>query len=146
MARLGITTWPLDHFIGPCYASAMQKQHFTRITAALLATAALAFAPSCAPVEAEVEAGQGAPTAHAKTYKLGVEGMSCATNCAPKVKEALESINGVSVVTVDFDTKTAFVTVKDGKTLTTGECDAAFGNEGYFVSTLEEQGAAKPGS
>lgn len=78
-------------------------------------------------------------------YVVGVEGMSCPHNCAPKVKESLEKIDGVESVTVDFETKQATVHMEPGKALSREACDKAFGNSGYFVSSFSEQAAAAPG-
>lgn len=81
-----------------------------------------------------------------RTYRVGVEGMSCPISCAPKVKQALESIDGVQSVEVSFADKLATVTMAPGKTLTAEACDHAFGNQGYFVSDIAEAPAADPGS
>ena len=43
-----------------------------------------------------------------KTYTLSVEGMMC-QHCVSHVKKALEAVKGVSVVSVDLDSKTAVV-------------------------------------
>jgi len=85
-------------------------------------------------------AGAAAP----RTYVLTVEGMSCPISCAPKVKEALEKIEGVESVEVDFDKKRAVVHVSQGHSLSSEQCDKAFGNSGYFVDTIEEMGAEEP--
>ena len=69
-------------------------------------------------------------------YVLGIEGMSCAVNCAPNVKASLESIEGVESVEVDFESKTAHVRVAAGTRLTQEACDRSFDNAGYFVSSL----------
>lgn len=69
-------------------------------------------------------------------YRLTVEGMTCAVGCAPKVKQALEGIDGVRSVDVDFETQTAVVTALEGTELTVESCDRSFGNDGYFVSEL----------
>lgn len=46
-----------------------------------------------------------------KQVTLQVEGMSCAENCAPRVRMTLEQIPGVTAVVVDFDAKTAVCTL-----------------------------------
>jgi mercuric ion binding protein len=65
-----------------------------------------------------------------------VEGMTCAINCAPQVKTALESIDGVRSVEVDFDTKTARILADPTLELTTEICDRSFANQGYFLEEL----------
>ena len=80
----------------------------------------------------------------APQYVVGIEGMSCALNCAPRVKEALESIDGVHSAEVSFDDKRAVVKMAPGQSLTQDACDQSFGNSGYFVSSFEE-GAAEGG-
>lgn len=76
------------------------------------------------------EAGEGAH------YVLGIEGMSCAHNCAPKVKSSLEGIDGVKSVEVSFEEKRATVVMEPGKELSQEACDKSFGNSGYFVSSF----------
>jgi copper chaperone CopZ len=78
-------------------------------------------------------------------YLVGIEGMSCPHNCAPKVKESLEKIDGVRSVTVDFEHKQATVEMAPGKALSREACDKAFGNSGYFVSSFTEQAEPAPG-
>lgn len=73
-----------------------------------------------------------------KTYRLAVEGMMCPTNCAPKVKESLETLPGVRSVEVDFENKQAVVQTDQAIELTTEACDKSFGNSGYFISSIEE--------
>jgi copper chaperone CopZ len=86
---------------------------------------------ACRPAETRVaEAGDDA------SYVLGIEGMSCAHNCAPKVKSSLEGIEGVRSVEVSFEEKRALVTMEPGKELTQEACDKSFGNSGYFVSSF----------
>lgn len=78
----------------------------------------------------------GADDGAAHRYVLGVEGMTCPVGCAPKVKEALESVDGVESVEVDFEKRQAVVSMKPGKELSQEACDKAFGNSGYFVSSF----------
>jgi copper chaperone CopZ len=80
-----------------------------------------------------------AAAADGTTYVLTVEGMSCAENCAPKVKECLESIEGVKSAEVTFETKSAVVVMAKGHELTTEAADKSFGNEGYFVSEISAE-------
>lgn len=107
-----------------------------------LAVIVLSTNVSCRSTQSSAEAGDGV------TYVLGVEGMSCEHNCAPKVKSALESIDGVKSVEVSFEDKRAIVKMAAGRELTRAACDESFGNQGYFVSSLEvaaaTDGAAEP--
>jgi copper chaperone CopZ len=91
---------------------------------------------SCRSTARVAEAGEGA------TYVVGVEGMSCAHNCAPKVKEALENIEGVKSAEVSFEEKRAIVKMTAGRDLTREACDESFGNQGYFVTSLALADAA----
>jgi copper chaperone CopZ len=100
------------------------------------ASVALCATVSCRSTGAVAEAGNGA------TYVVGVEGMSCAHNCAPKVKESLESIDGVKSAEVSFAEKRAVVKMAAGRELTREACDKSFGNQGYFVSSLALADAA----
>jgi copper chaperone CopZ len=93
---------------------------------------------SCRSTAGVAEAGDGA------TYVVGVEGMTCAHNCAPKVKEALESIDGVKSAEVSFEEQRAIVKMAAGHDLTREACDKSFGNQGYFVSSLALAGNAPP--
>lgn len=86
--------------------------------------------------QAQLAADAGAVVA--RQYVLGVEGMSCAINCAPKVKEALESIDGVQSADVSFEDKRAVVKMAPGQSLSQGACDKSFGNSGYFVTSFAE--------
>jgi hypothetical protein len=49
----------------------------------------------------------------------------------------------VASVEADFDTKTAVVTMQSGKTLTRADCENAFKNSHYGVSTFEPVAAAQ---
>ena len=92
-----------------------------------LAAALIACHLAVAPV---AETGGGA------SYVLGIEGMSCAHACAPKVKSSLESIEGVESVEISFEDKRAIVTMAAGKELSQEACDKSFGDSGYFVSSF----------
>ena len=81
---------------------------------------------------------QAAETPAGATNVLTVEGMSCAVNCAPSVKESLESIDGVKRADVSFEEKRAVVVMAQGHVLTTEIADKSFGNDGYFVSEIVE--------
>ncbi len=74
--------------------------------------------------------------APAMRHVIVIEGMTCAESCPPKVRKALLSIKGVRSVEVDFKHKTAIVMTEQGAVLTKEICDKAFGNEGFFVSSL----------
>ena len=102
----------------------------------VLSLVALGATVSCRPSGGVAEAGDGA------TYVVGVEGMSCAHNCAPKVKASLESIDGVKSADVSFEDKRAIVKMAAGHELTRESCDKSFGNAGYFVSSLALADAA----
>lgn len=102
----------------------------------VLAALTVGATASCRSNPGVAEAGDGV------TYVVGVEGMSCAHNCAPKVKEALESIDGVKSAEVSFEEKRAVVKMAAGRELTQEACDKSFGNQGYFVSSLEVAAAA----
>jgi copper chaperone CopZ len=60
----------------------------------------------------------------------------------PKVREALESVDGVESVQVDFESAQAVIKMQPGKDLTVEACDKSFGNQGYFVSAIEERAPA----
>jgi hypothetical protein len=60
-----------------------------RSLVAASAVVVLAGSFSCRPADGVAESGAGS------TYLVGVEGMTCQHSCAPKVKSALESIDGV---------------------------------------------------
>ena len=62
--------------------------------------------------------------------KLNIEGMSC-EHCAAHVKEALESITGVSSVKVNLKEKNACLTHNDS--ITTDTLKAAVSEAGYKV-------------
>jgi copper chaperone CopZ len=63
------------------------------------------------------------------------------------VRETLESLNGVEGVTVDFDAKTAMVTMAPGKSLSRDACQDAFRGSRYSVSAVKKTtGPAKPGA
>ena len=106
------------------------------VGAALLLAAVMAL-PAC---NSTAEKAASSPDQPAKTWLVTVEGMTCAENCAPVVAAALESMQGVSDVDLDFATKTARVTTSLDTELTAEACDQAFQdsgkNEGYFVSEI----------
>jgi copper chaperone CopZ len=98
-------------------------------------TALMIFASACAGSPGSAETAEAAGP-DGTTYILTVEGMSCAENCAPRVKECLESIEGVKSAEVTFEEKRAVVVMEKGRELTSEAADKSFGNEGYFVSEI----------
>jgi copper chaperone CopZ len=110
------------------------------VSAAMLWMPAIAAAGNCS-IDKGAECAASAPaTLQArpgeKLYVLGIEGMSCADNCAPKVKESIQSIDGVREVEVSFQDKRAIVHTDPDVELTTTQVDQSFKNHGYFVSSL----------
>jgi copper chaperone CopZ len=116
---------------GSTYPTRMIARTVVRSLALSVTLVALGAAVSCRSVGDVAEAGDGL------TYVVGVEGMSCAHSCAPKVKAALESIDGVKSAEVSFEEKHAIVKMAAGRELTREACDKSFGNQGYFVASLE---------
>jgi copper chaperone CopZ len=108
------------------------------LAAAMSTIAFLALLSAPATSVAEQAAG--------KQYVLAVEGMSCPVGCVPKVHDALQSIDGVQSVEVDFDSGRAVVKMAPGKTLTEEACNKSFGNQGYFISSIEEKQLADAGN
>lgn len=105
---------------------------FRSTTPLLLVVAALVTAVWVAPTWADHHN-------ESKAYVVGVEGMICPSGCTSSVREALETVDGVEKVEVNFDEKNATVDMAPGKTLTADSCEKAFGNSGYFVSSFEEK-------
>lgn len=103
--------------------------------AALLAALAMAVTVWATPATAEHHGQQGEGAA----YLVGVEGMVCPSGCTESVREALETVDGVEKVDVNFEAKNATVEMAPGKTLTADRCEQAFGNSGYFVSSFDEK-------
>ena len=76
--------------------------------------------PAAAPTEPAAPAADSnstSSTSDAATTQLvvAVEGMSCPEGCPPAVKTALEAVDGVATVDVNFDSKTATVKVDPAK-------------------------------
>ncbi len=69
-----------------------------------------------------------------KTVKFTVEKMTCAM-CPVTVRKAMEQIEGVKSVVVDYDTKTATV-VFDPAVATSAQIGAASTNVGYPASPI----------
>jgi copper chaperone CopZ len=118
----------------------MKKYALSAFAFAALAALALV----TAPVAFSHHEHLAAAATGSRTYVLQVEGMTCPTGCAPKVKAALETIEGVESVEVDFEHKRAVVRVTEGHSLSSEACDKAFGNSGYFVEKIEEVPADQP--
>ncbi|AZV59109.1 heavy metal-associated domain-containing protein [Clostridium sp. AWRP] len=64
-----------------------------------------------------------------------VEGMSC-SHCVDHVKSALESVDGISSVKVDLNSKTAVV--KCLQEINNSDIEAAVKDAGYEVTSIEE--------
>jgi len=65
-----------------------------------------------APVAVSSQACRGAAPAERielHTLTLSITGMTCALNCPPRVKAALESVPGVVVAAIDYDARRALV-------------------------------------
>jgi len=73
-----------------------------------------------------------------KHYRVVVEGMTCPSGCANRVRELVSSIEGVSAVQVDFPKKTVDVEVKPGATLTVDAINAVFQGTPYAAKTISE--------
>lgn len=93
---------------------------FACATGALLSSAVLS------PLAAQSAAAQ---VAALETQTLTVENMTCAL-CPVTVKKAMEGIDGVRDVEIDFDAKTATVTF-DPSTASPDAIAAASANAGY---------------
>ena len=112
------------------------------LLAAMVLTPAYAAAGDCS-IDKDKACTEAAPSGALqakpgeKLYVLGIEGMSCPIECAPKVKESIQSIQGVRQVEVSFEDKRAIVHTDPNVELTTAEIDQSFKNQGYFVSSLQ---------
>jgi copper chaperone CopZ len=60
------------------------------------------------------QAPAATPEVRIETVTLAITGMTCAVNCPPRVRAALESVAGVESATVDYDTRTASVQMRSG--------------------------------
>ena len=115
------------------------------VLAAMLSTPALSAAGDCSidkgadcTNETPFDAGALQANPGEMVYVLGIEGMSCPMDCAPKVKESIQSIEGVREVEVSFPDKRAIVHTDPSLELTVAKVDQSFKNQGYFVSSLEK--------
>ena len=71
------------------------------------------------------------------TVKFKVEKMTCAT-CPISVRKAMERVDGVKEVRVDFDSKTATVTFDSSKATATDIGDAST-DVGFPASEIDDQ-------
>lgn len=82
-----------------------------------------------APNEARKDAANHKEeTVTAASYELKITDMTC-TRCQARVKEKLESIDGVAAAEVDWAKSYAKVTMKPGATLEQSTVDALIGND-----------------
>jgi mercuric ion binding protein len=72
-----------------------------------------------------------------ETVKFTVEKMTCAT-CPIAVRKAMERVDGVKAVSVDFDSKTAVV-IFDSKKTTANAIGAASTDVGFPASVVDNQ-------
>ena len=89
--------------------------------------ALVGFATSSLSAEPDTEA----------TVKFAVEKMTCAT-CPISVRKAMERVDGVKEVTVDFDSKTATVTF-DSSMATASDIGNASTDVGFPASVMDDQ-------
>ena len=80
-------------------------------------------------------AGSFPATAAEQTRSFAVAKMDCPV-CPVTVKKAIEKVEGVVTVTVDYDTKTATVTFDD-ETATVDELAEASTNAGYPATLIQ---------
>jgi copper chaperone CopZ len=99
-----------------------------RRTAVLL----LAFLPGLVLVNA-CQSVSTAPAVEQRTLTLAITGMTCALNCPPRVKAALESVAGVESATIDYDARRAVV-----------RCSASTGLEALLAAVHRQGFGAVP--
>jgi len=105
----------------------------TRISTTIAAlTVAAIFSTGLLPSAAVAEQAEAAGS----EYVLAIEGMSCAIGCPPAIKSMLEGIDGVTGVSVDFESRTAKVSVEGDHQLNSEACSKALGNSGYTVASI----------
>ncbi len=75
--------------------------------------------------------------AEEQTVTMSVEKMSCAT-CPLTVRKAMEKVDGVVEVEVDYDTKVATVTFDDAST-TAAEVAQASTDVGYPATPISDE-------
>lgn len=73
-------------------------------------------------------------------YVVGITGMVCGVRCVEKVRETLESIDGIAEVRVNFDAKSA--TLSTANAMDRKTVQVALAEVGYGVSTFESTRAA----
>jgi mercuric ion binding protein len=81
-----------------------------------------------------VDANAGSEKNHKATFKI--EKMTCAT-CPITVRKAMQRVDGVKEVTVDFDSKTATV-IYDASLTNTKQIAFSSSNVGFPTSLIEE--------
>ena len=79
----------------------------------------------------------GAEPNNEATAKFAVENMTCAT-CPISVRKAMERVDGVKEVKVDFDSKTATVTF-DSSMATASDIGNASTDVGFPASEIDDQ-------
>jgi periplasmic mercuric ion binding protein len=100
-----------------------------RILFALVATLVFGFAMPQASHTAFADGPTAAGSVNEKTLTFVVEKMTCAM-CPVTVRKAMEQVNGVKSVSVDFEAKTAIV-VFDPSLATAEQIAKASENAGY---------------
>lgn len=98
---------------------------------AIIASGALAIATI--PLTASIAQPSSSTATASRTVTFAVENMTCAL-CPVTVKKAMEGVEGVKSVRIDFDAKTATV-VFDPLKATVAAIAAASTNAGYPAST-----------
>ncbi len=101
------------------------KAHLILAATALM----LGFAPAATPLNAPAFAQTATSEATVQSVIFAVENMTCAL-CPVTVKNAMEGVDGVQSVDVDFDAKTATV-IFDPSATTPDAIAAASANAGY---------------
>jgi mercuric ion binding protein len=101
------------------------KSHFASVAAAVLLGTTPLVPIQTTPAAAQTASAQ----AELQTVTFGVENMTCAT-CPITVRLAMEAVEGVRSVEIDFETKTATV-VFDPAIASPAAIGAASTNAGY---------------
>ena len=117
----------------------VRKFNLGMLTFATVMSFAFAFFPNY--LGAMVSVGSDANTATGQSVVLGIEGMTC-TGCEVHVAKNLESIDGVVVIDVDYETKSAAVKVPLG----TDESvlQKAIADAGYKMTSAKFETDTKP--
>lgn len=104
------------------------------LIAAIVGASALGGAAAVAQSSGDSSTRVSAEASEANA-KFSIENMTCAT-CPISVKKAMERVNGVKSVEIDYPTKVATVTYDPGVT-TPADIAAASTNVGYPATKLE---------